>query len=109
MTREEVKQMCAEMGLYFDKEHPEYITLSKLKSLSPPFMEFYLEDRPVWADARRYLDIKKLTIRVYSDLEVSEKEKDVQAVLDKKDIRWRRSTKFSEELLLWTIDYTMEV
>ncbi len=109
MTSSEVKDMCKRMGILFDEAHPDHITVSKLKSLSPPFMEYYLTDKPVNADGIRYLDIKALTIRIYSDTEVAEAEKDVQKVLEMEDLRWKRSCEYIEELFLWAIIYRTEV
>ena len=63
----------------------------------------------MYADGKRYIDIKELTIRVYSDTEVSEVEEDIQRVLENEELRWRRSCEYIEELLLWAILYKMEV
>lgn len=109
MTKSEVQQMCAEMGVYFDDKHPDHISANKLASLSPPFMEYFLVDKPVYADGIRYLDVKELTIRIYSDTEVSEAETIVQKVLEEKELRWRRSAEYIEELQMWAILYKMEV
>lgn len=109
MTSNEVKEMCRQMGVIFDEDHPDHITASKLKTLSPPFMEYILVDKPVHADGIRYLDIKELTIRIYSDTEVSEVEVNVQAVLEKEDLRWKRSCEYIDEILLWAIIYKLEV
>lgn len=109
MTSEEVKKMCKKMGVYFDEDHPDHISSDKLESLSPPFMEYILTDHPIFADGKRYIDIKDLSIRIYSDTEISEVEEDVQRVLGEEDIRWKRSTEFIEELAMWALIYRMEV
>lgn len=109
MTKEEVKKFCKRMKIMFDEEHPDHITASKMNSLSPPFMEYILTDKPVYADGKRYLDIKELTIRIYSDTEVSEAEDTVQEVLESEELRWKRSCEYIEELLLWAIIYKLEV
>ena len=109
MTSAEVKEMCTKMGVTFDADHPDHITAGKLQSLAPPFMEYILTDKPVYADGKRYLDIKELTIRVYSDTEVSEVEKNIQNVLESEELRWRRYCEYIEELLLWAIIYKLEV
>lgn len=109
MTSAEVKIMCKRMNVPFDEDHPDHITADKLQSLSPPFMEYILTDHPVYADGMRYIDIKDLTIRIYSDTEVSEAEENVQSVLEEEDIRWKRSVEYMEELLLFAIIYKMEV
>lgn len=109
MTSEEVKQMCKKMGIKFDENHPDHITTEKMQSLSPPFMEYTLIDHPVIADGVNYLDIKDLTIRIYSDTEISEAEEKVQEVLIQVDIRWKRSSEYVEELQMWEIIYKMEV
>ena len=109
MTKDEVKMMCREMGIVFDEAHPDHITASKLKSLSPPFMEYILIDKPVHADGIRYLDITELDIRIYSDTEVSSSEDKVQEILEKNELRWKRSSEYIDELLLWLIIYKMEV
>ncbi len=109
MTNTDVKEMCKKMGVFFDETHPDHITAEKLTSLSLPFMEYMLADKPVCADGKRYIDIKELTIRVYSDTETSEVEENIQSVLENEDLRWRRSCEYVEELMLWAICYKMEV
>lgn len=109
MTSEEVKVMCREMGVMFDENHPDHITADKLQNITPPFMEYILTDHPIYADGERYIEIKDLTIRIYSDTEVSEAEEAVQRVLTEKDIRWQRSAEYIEELSLFAIIYKMEV
>jgi hypothetical protein len=109
MTGMEVKEMCRRMGVVFDKDHPDHITVDKMKPLTPPFMEYLLADRPVYADSRRYLDIKELTIRIYSDTEVSEAEGKVQEVLEGEELRWKRSSEYIDELILWAITYRLQV
>ena len=109
MTSNEVKEMCGRMGIIFDEDHPDHVTAGKLKALSPPFMEYILTDKPVYADGKRYLDIKELEIRIYSDMEVSDAEMNVQKVLEEEDLRWRRSAEYIDDLLLWAIIYKLEV
>lgn len=109
MTSNEVKEMCQEMGVYFDQDHPDHISLSKLKTLAPPFMEYVLTDRSVYADGIRYLDIKELSIRIYSDTETSEREELVQKVLEDYDLRWKRSYEWVDDILMWVIIYRTEV
>ncbi|EOS79599.1 hypothetical protein C817_02574 [Dorea sp. 5-2] len=109
MTSNEVKEMCKKMGVIFDEDHPDHITASKLKTLTPPFMEYILTDKPIHADGKRYIDIKEMEIRIYSDTEVSEAEENVQRVLEEEDLRWKRSSEYIDELLLWAIIYKLEV
>lgn len=109
MTNEEVKEMCRKMRIPFDENHPDHISADKLTTLSPPFMEFVLTDHLVYADGSRYLDIKDLSIWIYSDTEVSEAEDDVKIILEEEDIRWKRSAEFIEDLMMWAIIYKMEV
>ena len=109
MTREEVKQMCTRMDVPFDTDHPDHLTAENFTNLAPPFMEYTLTDRPVYADGVRYLDIMQLAITLYSDTEVSEAEDAIEAVLEEEELRWRKSREFVEEVLMWTIIYTMEV
>ena len=90
MTSNEVKEMCKKMGVIFDEDHPDHITASKLKTLTPPFMEYILTDKPIHADGKRYIDIKEMEIRIYSDTEVSEAEENVQRVLEEEDLSWKR-------------------
>lgn len=109
MTETEVKEMCSKMGVYFDPDHPDHITASKLQALAPPFMEYLLEDHPVYADGKRYVDIKNLTIRIYSDTEVDAVEPQVTEVLDLEDLRWKRTSGFLDDLFLWAIEYKLQV
>ena len=72
-------------------------------------MEYILTDKPIHADGKRYIDIKEMEIRIYSDTEVSEAEENVQRVLEEEDLRWKRSSEYIDELLLWAIIYKLEV
>ena len=49
MTSEEVKAMCKKMGITFDENHPDHISVEKLKTISPPFMEYDLTDHAIYA------------------------------------------------------------
>lgn len=109
MTAEEVKEMCREMGIFFDEDHPDHITASKIKTLAPPFMEYFLVEKPVYADGIRYIDINELNIWIYSDTEVSEKESLVMEALEKNELRWKRTSKYIDDLAMWAITYQMEV
>lgn len=109
MDKAEVKSMIEEMGVAFDADHPDHITLSKLNSLAPPFLEYVLLDHPINADGVRYIELFDLTIRIYSDTEVAECEDSVKSVLESHDLRWSRSYEYIEEISMWCIRYTMTV
>lgn len=109
MTREAVKAMITEMGLPFDHDHPDHITLSKLSSLSPPFLEYVVLDHPINADGSRYIELGDLTIRIYSDTEVAECEDTVRSVLADHGLRWSRTYEYIEDILMWCIRYTAQI
>ena len=110
MTAAEVKTMCSQMGLYFDEDHPDHISTGKIGSLAPPFMEYTLEQVPTYADGLSdYLDIKRLTLWIYSDTEECTAEEAVRSVLDAKELRYTRKPKYMEELQMWAISYSMQV
>lgn len=109
MTREEVRIMCRRMEIPFDEDHPDHISTANLQNIEPPFMEYVLTDKPVYADGVRYLDIKELEIIIYSDTETCEAEDRVKEVLDAEELRWKVSREFVEESLMWSIIYRMEV
>lgn len=109
MTRNEVMEMMAETGVTFDEAHSDHINAEKFLNLMPPFMEWVLEDASVAADSVRYLDIKRLRINLYSDTEETEAEGDIEQILDREELRWRKTKEFIEELLMWNITYTLEV
>lgn len=109
MTRSEVMAMMQRTGVLFDEDHPDHITAEKFLSITPPFMEYVLEDIPVIADAVRYLDIKRLRINLYSDTEETSAEGDIEQALDHEELRWRKEKEFIEEVLMWNIVYTLEV
>lgn len=109
MTRTEVKEMVARMDIPFDEVHPDHITASRFASIEPPFLEYTLSDASVFADGRRYLDIKRLAINLWSDTEECPEEADVESVLESEDLRWRVNREFIEEPQLWLITYNLEV
>lgn len=109
MTPTEVRTMVDQMNVVYDSDHPDHINQNKLRNLAPPFVEYVLEDHPIWADGRRYISFYDMTLRIYSEYETSEVETSVQSVLESYDIRWRRETEYIQELSLFAIIYTMEV
>lgn len=109
MTAAEVKAMCRRMEIPFDEEHPDHISADNLQEIEPPFMEYVLTDKPVYADGKRYLDIKELEIILYSDTETCEAEDRITEILDAEELRWKVSREFIEESLMWSIIYRMEV
>lgn len=109
MTRQEIADMLREAGVYFDEDHPDHIAEEKLESLLPPFMEFTATDKPVNADGRRYIDIKQLTVRLYSDTEETEAESGIEGALEARDLRWRKNREYMDDLGMWAITYTLEV
>lgn len=109
MTRAEVKTMVSGMDIPFDEVHPDHITASRFANLEPPFLEYVLTDAPVFADGRRYLDIKRLTITLWSDTEECEAEESVETVLSDHDLRWRVNREYVEEPQLWAITFNLEV
>ena len=109
MTKAEAKEMITEMGLPFDQDHPDHITLSKIGNLRPPFLEYVILDHPINADGVRYIELYDLTIRIYSDTEVSECEDTVREVLSAHGLRWSRMYEYIDELMLWCIRYTAQI
>lgn len=109
MTKQEVLEMMQETGIPFDAVHPDHVNVERFMNLEPPFMEYVLEDRAVFADGTRYLDIKQLRINLYSDTEETQAEGEIEQVLDRQELRWRKQKEFIEEILMWNITYTLEV
>jgi len=109
MTREAVKDMIRRMNISFDEEHPDHISGENLQDIEPPFLEYILRDKPVFADGSRYLDIKELEVILWSDTETCEEEGNIKEILMAEDLRWKVSREFVEEVLMWSISYIMEV
>ena len=109
MTRLEVKEMVRRMGIPFDEVHPDHINAGRFANIEPPFLEYVLTDASVIADGRRYLDIKRLAINLWSDTEECQEEADITAVLDAEELRWRINREFIEEPQLWLITFNLEV
>ena len=110
MTKQEVADMCGEMGIYFDRDHPDHISRKKLQGLPPPFMEYTITQVPWAADGMSdYLDIKELNIWIYSDTDVCRKEDSVRAVLDTEELRYKRTASYMEEVQMWAINYNMQI
>ena len=109
MTRSEVKNMVRRMNIPFDEVHPDHISAGRLATIEPPFLEYVLTDAAVIADGRRYIDIKRLAINLWSDTEECTEEGDIKTVLDAEDLRWRVNREFIEESQLWLITFNLEV
>ena len=109
MTAEEVRNLISSTGFYFDPEHPDFIESSKKEQLTPPFLEYELEDINYFADGIIYFKRKKLTIRLYTDVYDKEAESTLEAALQSAGIGFSKDRNYFNQIGLWESGYQMEV
>lgn len=109
MTAEEVRSLISSVGFYFDPEHPDFIESSKKEQLTPPFLEYELEDVNFFADGIIYFKRKKLTIRLYTDVYDRDAESTLEAALQEAGIGFSKGKEYFNSIGLWESGYQMEV
>lgn len=109
MTAEEVRNLISSTGFYFDPEHPDFIESSKKEQLTPPFLEYELEDVNFYADGIIYFQRKRLTIRLYTDVYDKDAEATLEAALSDAKIAFSKDKNYFNQIGLWESGYQMEV
>lgn len=109
MTAEEVRSLISSVGFYFDPEHPDFIESSKKEQLTPPFLEYELEDVNFFADGIIYFKRKKLTIRLYTDVYDKDAESTLETALQAAGIGFLKEKQYYNPIGLWESGYQMEV
>jgi hypothetical protein len=109
MTAEEVRNLISSTGFYFDPEHPDFIESSKKEQLTPPFLEYELEDVNFFADGIIYFKRKKLTIRLYTDVYDKDAESTLEAALQEAGIGFSKEKQYFNSIGLWESGYQTEV
>ena len=104
MTREQLNELMESTGVYFDPDHPDHIERSKIADLPPPFMEFYVREEPFAADDIVYYTYLRITIRLYSDVDVDEAETQIREALA--GYFFRSNKQYDEDLGLWETTFT---
>ena len=107
MTRQEIQDALDCAGIYYDPDHPDHISADKLDTLPPPFMEWGTEDIRIRADGLDYLQYKRLTVFVYTD--VDEDIDSVEMALQEIAGSFKKEKIYNDSLRLYEVRYTTEV
>lgn len=101
MTRSEIITMMDSVGIYYDKDHPDHIEREKIDTLTPPFMEFEVNERPFFADNITYFTTLAAVIRIYSDVPADKAEQTLKTKLTEKEMPFSASKSYAEDWGLW--------
>ena len=104
MTREALETLMSGTEIYYDPDHPDHIERSKIDSLPPPFLEFSVEEVPFSADDVIYYSFVRITIRLYSDLDVDEAEESIRTALS--GYFFATNKVYDNDLGLWETEFT---
>lgn len=104
MTRQALQDLMDGIGIYYDPDHPDHIERSKIEDLPPPFMEFYAEEIPFAADDVVYFTRLRVTIRLYSDLDLDEAEEGIREAIG--SYYFTSTKEYDDELGLWETTFT---
>ena len=114
MTREEIREIIEDFGIYFDPNHPDHISRDKIETLETPFLEWGTQKREIRADGMDYVLWERLTILLYTD---TNEDTEVltagglpfeEALAEAFD-RFGATKTYDDELGLYITEYTMEV
>ena len=105
MTYEQIAEMMEEMELPF-----AYHQFADGESPAPPFLLFLSRRENTFsADNSMYFSFKMLDIELYTDVKNPELEKQVESVLKKRKIYYKKSEVWIESEKLYEVLYETEV
>ena len=77
MTVDNIVQILKDTGIEIDSDHPDHIDMDKIETLPLPFAEVIASENQFFADGLVYFSTTDVTIKLYSDRQLS-KDLDVQ-------------------------------
>lgn len=101
MTKAEIDSLMDSVGIYYDKDHPDHIEREKIDTLTPPFLEFEVEEQSFFADNIVYFTTLSIEARIYSDVPVDKSEVTLKAELTKKEMPFSVKKNYVEDWGLW--------
>lgn len=105
MTRKQIYALMDSVGVYYDPDHPDHIEREKLDILTPPFMEFMVEEKPFHADNVTYFTNLSITIILYSDVDVCKAEGKIKTMLNTNELPYSISKEYQDEIGLWETQF----
>lgn len=112
MDREEIIELMKTVGIYFDEDHPDHITVEKLENgtIEPPFMEFDILEEDIRADGATYLRYTRVNVRKYDDSDDGSTHIMFRQAMDDACISYRMTAhEYDDVLGLWCTKYTFTV
>ena len=105
MTFDEVSALAEETGLPVAYDH-----FAEGESPDPPFLVFlFPRSDNLFADGQVYMKIDVLHFELYTDRKQPDVEAQVEAVLNRHEIRYDKTEVWIEDEKLYEVLYTMEV
>lgn len=112
MERAELNELMKTVGLPFDEDHPDHITVEKLEDgeLTPPFMEFDVFEDSIRADGMTYLRYTRVNVRKYDDSDDGTTHAMFRDAMDAACITYQMTNhEYDDVLGLWVTKYTFTV
>lgn len=109
MERTELIDLMGTVGVPFDEDHPDHITVEKLVdgTIEPPFMEFDVLEENRRADGRTYLRYIRVNVRVFDDCDDGNTHALFRDAMDAACISYRMTGhEYDDVLGLWVTKYT---
>ena len=104
MTLKEIKAMVASFGLPYAYDH-----FLDATGLVPPFVVYYYEYSPFFADSSNYSDIRTLVIELATANKDFGAEKAIEAVLSSRGLAWEKEESYIDTEQLYEIIYKADV
>lgn len=112
MERGEIIELMRSVGLYFDEDHPDHVTVEKLENgtIEPPFLEFDILEEAIRADGKVYERYNRVNVRKFDDTDDGETNRMFRTAMDTAEVSYRMTGhSFDENLGLWATTYTFTV
>lgn len=112
MERTELIELMKTVGIYFDEDHPDHITVEKLEDgeLTPPFMEFDVFEDGIRADGITYLRYTRVNVRKYDDSDDGTTHAMFREAMDAACVSYQMTNhEYDDVLGLWVTKYTFTV
>lgn len=109
MKRTELIALMETVGIPFDEEHPDHITVEKLEdgTVEPPFMEFDVLEENIRADGRIYVRYTRVNVRIFDDCDDGTTYALFHEAMDAVCISYRMTGhEYDDVLGLWVTKYT---
>ena len=104
MTMKEAARLVKSIGYPYAYDH-----FTDATGLKPPFVVYYYEYSPYFADSSNYADVRTMVIELATDNKDFEAESAVENMLDANGLTWSKEESYIDEEQLYEVIYRADV